>query len=315
MSPARHATIRVIDSHTAGEPTRLVMDGGPQLGDGPLAERLRRFREHHDHFRRAIVNEPRGSDTLVGALLCRPHRPDCQVGVIFFNNVGFLGMCGHGTIGLVASLASEGSCAPGPIRIDTPVGPVDARLHEDGGIDVVNVVSYRQARDVSVSLAGEAVHGDVAWGGNWFFLTHAESVAIAPDNLESLTGLAARLRRAVNEQGFPLVDHVEICGPPARAGASSRNFVLCPGGAYDRSPCGTGTSARLACLAADGELEEGAPWVQESLIGSTFTGRYRWHDRDKGQIVPTITGRAYVTAESSLRLDPDDPFRWGVVAG
>ena len=316
MPTARSTTIRVIDSHTAGEPTRLVIEGGPELGDGPLEERLRRFREQYDHYRRAAVNEPRGSDAVVGALLCRPHRPDCQAGVIFFNNVGYLGMCGHGTIGLVASLAAVGRCAPGPIRIDTPVGPVDARLHDDGRVDVVNVKSYRKARQASISLPGVGeVRGDVAWGGNWFFLADVRTVAIELGNLEELTSLATRLRRAVNEQGFPEVDHVELFGPPARADASSRNFVLCPGGAYDRSPCGTGTSAKLSCLAADGKLAEGEPWVQESLIGSTFTGRYRWHDRDSGEIVPTLTGRAHVTAESVLRLDPDDPFCWGIVPG
>jgi 4-hydroxyproline epimerase len=314
MPPARPDLIRVIDSHTAGEPTRLVIEGGPELGDGPLEERLRRFREQYDPYRRAIVNEPRGSDTVVGALLCRPHRPDCQTGVIFFNNVGYLGMCGHGTIGLVASLAAVGRCQPGPLRIDTPVGPVDARLYDDGRIDVVNVRSFRKARQASVSLDGAGeIRGDVAWGGNWFFLADAPAVTIAFGNLDSLTGVAARLRRAVNEQGFPEVDHVEFFGPPSRADANSRNFVLCPGGAYDRSPCGTGTSAKLACLAADGKLEEGAPWVQESLIGSTFTARYRWHDRAKGEIVPTITGTAHVTAEAVLRLDPEDPFRWGIV--
>ena len=320
MPPARTEVIRVIDSHTAGEPTRLVIEGGPDLGEGPLEERLRRLRGQFDHYRRAIVNEPRGCDTVVGALLCRPHRPDCQAGVIFFNNVGYLGMCGHGTIGLVASLAAAGRCQPGPIRIDTPVGPVDARLYEDGRVDVINVRSFRKTRQAGIALPGagpgaEEIRGDVAWGGNWFFLAQPPALAIALGNLESLTSLATRLRRAVNAQGFPEVDHVEFFGPPSRADASSRNFVLCPGGAYDRSPCGTGTSAKLACLAADGKLEEGAPWVQESLIGSTFTARYRWHDRAKGEIVPTITGTAHVTAESALRLDPEDPFCWGIVPG
>jgi proline racemase len=315
MPTSRPETIRVIDSHTAGEPTRLVVEGGPPLGDGPLSERLSRFRTQYDQYRRAIVNEPRGSDTIVGALLCRPHRPDCQVGVIFFNNVGYLGMCGHGTIGLVASLAATGRCQPGPIRIDTPVGPVDARLHEDGRIDVVNVTSFRKARQARISLPGSGeIRGDVAWGGNWFFLTDAQALEIALVHLDGLASFAARLRRAVNEQGFPEVDHVELFGPPS-GGASSRNFVLCPGGAYDRSPCGTGTSAKLACLAADGKLAEGEPWVQQSLIGSTFTGRYRWHDRAKGEIVPTITGTAHLTAESALRLDPEDPFCWGIVPG
>jgi len=290
------------------------MEGGPHLGEGPLADRLQRFRQQHDAYRRAIVNEPRGSDTLVGALLCRPHRPDCQAGVIFFNNVGYLGMCGHGTIGLVASLAHIGRCAPGPLRIDTPVGPVDARLHADGRIDVINIASFRKAKQVSVSVPGIGeVRGDVAWGGNWFFLMDAASLEVDLTNLEGLTAFAARVRRAVNEQGFPEVDHVELFGAPRLAGASSRNFVLCPGGAYDRSPCGTGTSAKLACLAADGKLAEGEPWVQESLIGSSFTGRFRWLDRGKGEVVPTITGRAYITAEAVLRLDPTDPFCWGIV--
>ena len=315
MPTSRPEIIRVIDSHTAGEPTRLVVEGGPPLGDGPLSERLSRFRTEYDRYRRAIVNEPRGSDTIVGALLCRPHRPDCQVGVIFFNNVGYLGMCGHGTIGLVASFAATGRCQPGPIRIDTPVGPVDARLHEDGRIDVVNVTSFRKARQARISLpdSGE-IRGDVAWGGNWFFLTDAQALELALVHLDGIASFAARLRRAVNEQGFPEVDHVELFGPPSGA-ASSRNFVLCPGGAYDRSPCGTGTSAKLACLAADGKLAEGEPWVQQSLIGSTFTGRYRWHDRAKGEIVPTITGTAHVTAEAALRLDSEDPFCWGIVPG
>src|SRR5579872_5534461 len=200
MAATRPAIIRVIDSHTAGEPTRLVTEGGPELGDGPLEERLQRFREQHDRYRRAIVNEPRGSDTVVGALLCRPHRPDCQAGVIFFNNVGYLGMCGHGTIGLVASLAALDRCRPGPIRIDTPVGPVDARLHQDGRIDVVNVMSFRKARQARISVPGSGeIRGDIAWGGNWFFLTDAQALEITRVNLEGLTNFAARLRRAVNE--------------------------------------------------------------------------------------------------------------------
>jgi 4-hydroxyproline epimerase len=223
-------------------------------------------------------------------------------------------MCGHGTIGLLASLAAAGRLACGRVRIDTPVGPVDAQLHEDGRIDVVNVTSFRKARQVRICLQGQGeIRGDVAWGGNWFFLADAGALAIELTNLPALMDYALHLRRAVNEQGFPQVDHVELCAPPVRAGASGRNFVLCPGGAYDRSPCGTGTSAKLACLAADGQLEEGAPWVQESLIGSTFSARYRWHDRAGGEIVPTVTGRAHVTAESVLRLDPDDPFCWGIV--
>jgi len=306
-------SIHVIDSHTGGEPTRLVIGGGPELGAGPLSERLQRFRERFDAYRAAIVNEPRGSDTLVGALLCKPHRSDCAFGLIFFNNVGYLGMCGHGTIGAVASLAHTGECAPGRLRIDTPVGPVDACLHEDGRIDVVNVTSFRRARGVSIPLgAGGQIRGDVAWGGNWFFLTeeHAQRVELA--NLGVLSDLAWRLRQAVNAGGFPQVDHIELLEPIGAHGRSARAFVLCPGRAYDRSPCGTGTSAKLACLAADGELAEGEPWTQESLIGSTFVARYRWHDERKGEIVPTVTGTAHVTGEAFLLLSAADPYCWGI---
>jgi 4-hydroxyproline epimerase len=305
--------IRIIDSHTAGEPTRLVLDGGPELGNGPLFERAQVFRERFDPYRSAIVNEPRGSDTIVGALLCAPHRTDCSIGVIFFNNVGFLGMCGHGTIGLVASLAYAGRLAPGVLKIDTPVGPVDAELRHDGRIEVVNVPSYRTAQGVTIEVPGVGpVRGDVAWGGNWFFLVEAHGKRISMLDVESLTDFSWRIREAVNAQGFPEVDHVELFGASPTPHADSRNFVLCPGKAYDRSPCGTGTSAKLSCLAADGTLAEGEDWVQESVIGSTFGARFRWLDRATGKIAPTISGSAHVTAESTLLLDPSDPFCWGI---
>jgi 4-hydroxyproline epimerase len=305
--------IRVIDSHTGGEPTRLVVEGGPDLGDGPLDVRAQVFRDRFDPYRSAIVNEPRGSDTIVGALLCAPHRADCSLGVIFFNNVGYLGMCGHGTIGLVASLAHAGRLRSGRLRIDTPVGPVDAELHEDGRIDVANVPSYRRAQGVIVEVAGIGpVRGDVAWGGNWFFLVDALGRRISLQDVEPLTDFTWRVRQALNAQGFPDVDHVELYGPSPNAGADCRNFVLCPGKAYDRSPCGTGTSAKLACLAADGTLAEGEPWVQESVIGSAFNASFRWLDRSVGKIAPTISGRAHVTAESTLLLDAADPFCWGI---
>ncbi|HTV94716.1 MAG TPA: proline racemase family protein [Steroidobacteraceae bacterium] len=308
-------SIRVIDSHTGGEPTRLVLEGGPALGEGPLEERRERFREHFDAYRSAIVNEPRGCGPLVGALLVPPHRPDCDLGVIFFNNVGFLGMCGHGTIGLIASLEFAGRLSAGSVRIDTPVGAVAAQLHENGEVSVENVPSYRAARGIAVDPGGGApVVGDVAWGGNWFYLAAHPEQRIDLERVESLTDFARRVRAAVQAAGYPQVDHVEIFGRPVAVGAHSRNFVLCPGDAYDRSPCGTGTSAKLACLAADGVLAEGEPWVQESLIGSTFVGRYRWSDRGRGEIVPTIRGRAYITGESVLRLDPEDPFCWGIRA-
>ena len=304
--------VRVVDSHTGGEPTRLVLEGGPDLGSGPLSERLVRFRAEHDSFRSALVNEPRGSDALVGALLCAPQRSDCALGVIFFNNVGFLGMCGHGAIGLVASLHELGRLDVGALRIDTPVGPIDAELHADGSVSIGNVPSRRIAKQVAVRVAGAGeVIGDVAWGGNWFFLVDRPDLALDVAHIESLTDLSWRIREAVNAEGHPEVDHIELFGAAA-AGADSRNFVLCPGKAYDRSPCGTGTSAKLACLAADDALAEHESWVQESVIGSRFRAHYRWLDRARGEIAPVITGEAHVTSEAVLRLDPADPFCWGI---
>jgi len=300
----------VIDSHTGGEPTRVVVSGGPDLGAGPLAERCKRFREQFDSFRSAIVNEPRGSDVTVGALLVPPVDRDCVTGVIFFNNVGYLGMCGHGTIGLVATLAHLGRLRPGDCRIETPVGVVSACLEPGGQVTVTNVPSYRKAKAAKVQVPGiGAVIGDVAWGGNWFFLVEAHGQELDLGNVENLSRYAWLVRQAVNSQGFPEVDHIELFGPPTVPGAHSRNFVLCPGKAYDRSPCGTGTSAKLACLAADGKLAEGQQWVQESIIGSTFVGRYR---RNGSEIIPSITGAAFVNAESTLILNEHDPFCWGI---
>jgi 4-hydroxyproline epimerase len=309
----RREQIKVIDSHTGGEPTRVVTSGGPDLGGGSVAEQLQRFREGHDRWRSAIVNEPRGSDVLVGALLCQPIDPSCVIGVIFFNNVGYLGMCGHGTIGLMVTLAHLGRIQPGEYRIETPVGVITAALQTSGEVTVANVPSYRKAKAVTVDVPGVGrITGDVAWGGNWFFLVDQPGQQLTLANAEKLAELTWRIRQAVNGQGFPEVDHIELFGPPATQGAHSRNFVLCPGKAYDRSPCGTGTCAKLSCLAADGKLAEGAPWVQESILGSVFIGQYRWLDRTTGHIAPTVAGRAFVNAETALLLDPNDPFCWGI---
>jgi len=304
--------IQVVDSHTGGEPTRVVISGGPDLGTGPLSERVQRLSSQFDRFRSAVVNEPRGSDVLVGALLVPPHAPDCDFGVIFFNNVGPLGMCGHGIIGLMVTLAHLGRVRNGTHRIDTPVGPVSTTLHPDGRVSVANVPSYRQQASVSVEVPGIGlVLGDVAWGGNWFFLVHSPVWELSIQNVETLTDVSWRIRQAVNKQGFPEVDHVELFGPPG-CGGHSRNFVLCPGKAYDRSPCGTGTSAKLACLAADGKLEEGQAWIQEGILGSSFQGEYQWEDRVRGRVLPVVTGTAHVTAEATLILSDVDPFQWGI---
>jgi len=305
--------IQIIDSHTGGEPTRVVLSGGPDLGAGSIADKLNVFRQQHDKFRSAVVNEPRGSDVLVGALLVEPVDKSCVTGVLFFNNVGPLQMCGHGTIGLAVTLAHLGRLRPGEHRIETCVGIVTATLHDDGSVSVGNVPSQRRAANVVIDVPGVgAITGDVAWGGNWFFLVSDHGEALDLSNVERLTDLTWRIRQAVNAQGYPEVDHIELFGPPRTRGGHSRNFVLCPGKAYDRSPCGTGTSAKLACLAADGKLAEGHAWVQESILGSTFTGRFRWIDRAQGSIAPVITGTAHVNAEGTLLLGESDPFCWGI---
>lgn len=306
--------IEVIDSHTAGEPTRVVISGGPDLGHGSLAERLHRFASEHDRFRSAVVNEPRGSDVLVGALLTEPVDAACAAAVIFFNNVGYLGMCGHGTIGVVRTLAHLGRVVPGEHRIETPVGVVRTTLHPDWRVTVENVPGYRLRRGISVAVPGFGpVRGDIAWGGNWFFLVEKAPMDVRLENRDALTAFAIAVRRALDANGIAgpdghAIDHVEVFAPSG-AGNHSRNFVLCPGGAYDRSPCGTGTSAKLACLAEDGKLAPGEVWRQEGILGTVFEGRYRLQE---GQVIPSITGAAYITGECRLMLDEADPFRNGI---
>jgi 4-hydroxyproline epimerase len=310
-----YGKVRVIDSHTGGEPTRIVVSGGPDLGSGPLADRLERFRRKHDPFRSAVVAEPRGSDVIVGALLCEPVDPACSAGVIFFNNVGYLGMCGHGTIGLVATLAYMKRLGIGTHRIETPVGEVSAVLHETGDVTVNNVASYRRAANVEVDVPSYGkVRGDVAWGGNWFFLVRDHEMELTLQNIEGLTAFTWAIRQALPKHGITgdegrEIDHIELFGPSRLSGVDSRNFVLCPGKAYDRSPCGTGTSAKLACLYADGKIKPGQVWKQESIVGSVFEGSVKVQD---GKIYPSITGRAFVNAEAELVLNPQDPFCMGI---
>lgn len=320
--------IQVIDSHTGGEPTRIVVEGGPDLGTGPIANRQERFRNDFDSFRRAVVNEPRGSDVLVGGLLCKPHDATCDTGIIFFNNAGFLGMCGHGTIGLMATLQHLGMFKAGDCRIETSVGPVTATLLDDHHVSVNNVTSYRSQADISIEVDGVgSVTGDVAWGGNWFFLVKNVQETLLPSHARQLTDITLRIRDALANNNIcgddgQEIDHIELFGPPHDPSNHSRNFVLCPGGAYDRSPCGTGTSAKMACLAAEGKLQPGEIWRQESVVGSVFEGHFQWVESEtlnnettaqtRKLITPTICGSAHVCAESTLLLDPNDPFCMGI---
>lgn len=311
--------IHIIDSHTEGEPTRVVVDGGPDLGTGSVAERLQRFRREHDHVRTAVIHEPRGFDALVGALLLAPSKPEAVAGMIFFNNADTLHMCGHGTIGVAATLAHLGRIHPGRHLLESPVGDVEVELHDDGSVSVDNVFSYRHRRAVAVETVSHGrLVGDIAWGGNWFFLISDHGRVLATDHLAELTALTQDVLASLRRQGITgadgaEIDHVELFGPPTVAGNDSKNFVLCPGGEYDRCPCGTGTSAKMACLAADGKLDDGAPFRQEGILGSHFVGHVRRAERDgRVGVLPTIRGRAWVTAESRLILDPTDPFRYGI---
>ncbi len=305
--------LHVIDSHTGGEPTRLVLNGFPELTGATLAEQLHSLRTDHDHWRRACLLEPRGNDVLVGALYCAPVTQGATCGVIFFNNAGYLGMCGHGTIGLVASLHYLGRIVPGVHTLDTPVGCVTATLHDDGKVTLGNVSSYRYRQQVAVLVPGHGmVKGDIAWGGNWFFLVSDHGKGLRMDNVDALTDYTWAMLKALDDQGIrgaegALIDHIELFADDSHA--DSRNFVMCPGKAYDRSPCGTGTSAKLACLAADGKLKPGETWVQASITGSQFAGRYEW---DGERVRPFITGRAYMTADSTLLIDEQDSFAWGI---
>lgn len=309
----RFEKIHVIDTHTGGEPTRIVLSGGPDLGAGPMAARREKFRDEFDEFRSAVVNEPRGSDVMVGAMLCEPVDSAAAAGVVFFNNVGVIGMCGHGTIGVAVALAHAGRIEPGQHKLETAVGDVTLQLHEDcERVTVENVASYRHASGVSVDVPGYgAVTGDVAWGGNWFFLVQDHDQELVPSRVPELTRFTLAIREALIRADAPKateIDHIELIAPAENADA--RSFVLCPGAAWDRSPCGTGTSAKLACLAADGRLAPGEVWRQESIIGSVFDATYRIDD--DGAVIPSITGSAWVTAESILLLDSTDPFRMGI---
>jgi 4-hydroxyproline epimerase len=307
--------IHIVDSHTGGEPTRIIVSGGPHLGGGSMAQQMERFRRDHDYLRSALANEPRGSEVVVGGILCKPIDPASAAGVIFFNNVGYLGMCVHGTIGLVTTLAYLGKITYGDHRIETPVGTVTATLHDTGEVTVVNVASKRTGANVTVQVPGYgAVTGDVAWGGNWFFLVNNNSGELNAANIEKLTEFAWAIRQALATNGIAgsdgkEIDHVELFSPSRKPGIQSQNFVLCPGKAYDRSPCGTGTSAKLACLYADGKLKPGEVWRQESIVGSVFEGQVRIED---GQVLPIIKGSAFITSEADVILDPRDPFRNGI---
>jgi len=303
--------IRVIDSHTGGEPTRTIVSDVPLVGSS-VAERLTDMQNRFDDLRKALIHEPRGSEVMVGALLLPPIDSRNTAGVIFFNNVGYLGMCGHGTIGVVETLRWLGKLQPGVHVLETCVGEVQVLLHEDRRVTLDNVPSYRIAKDLPVTLSsGETLLADIAYGGNHFALvdiSHTDSMSRGPNILIQLSTEILQLVR----HSYPDVDHVELFDRPSSPKWNSRSFVLCPGGQYDRSPCGTGTSAKLACLAADDKLSPGEIWHQESYIGSVFEASYQWVDKVSKSIRPSITSRAFVNGDLQIIVDPEDPFCWGI---
>jgi 4-hydroxyproline epimerase len=307
--------LRVVDSHTGGEPTRIIVSGAPNPPAGSMAERLEWFKSNCDQLRRALVSEPRGSEVVVGAALFEPNDSKCDAAVLYFNNVGYLGMCVHGTIGLMVTLAYLGKIKPSEHHIETPVGVVTATLHNSAEVTVENVPCYRSAAAVAVDVPRYGkVRGDVAWGGNWFFLVNNHPLDISPANVEQLTEFAWAVRQALRDHHIcgangAEIDHIELYGESRIPGVNSKNFVLCPGKAYDRSPCGTGTSAKLACLYADGKLKPGQAWRQESIVGSVFEGTIV---PNNGRVLPRIKGSAFITADSQIVVDPHDPFRFGI---
>ena len=311
--------LHVIDSHTAGEPTRVVVSGGPDLGGGSVADQRIRLGKEHDWLRTSCVSEPRGHDAMVGALLCEPSEPGCATGVIFFNNVGLLQGCVHGTMGVAVTLEHLGRISDGNHRIETPVGVVEVSLGEDGLISVENVPSFRYGEEVSVTVPEwGTISGEVAWGGNWFFLVEGQGPPVEASNIDALTEFTWKVRQSLKRDGITgkdggEIDHIEVFGPPSDSTiADSRNFVLCPGKEYDRSPCGTGTSAKLACLHAKGKLEEGQVWRQASILDTVFEGSVRRQGDER--VIPLIRGKAWVNGEATLILDPTDPFCFGVQA-
>lgn len=306
--------IQVIDSHTGGEPTRVIT-GGWDFPTHEVVELRRWIQNSQMEICHGILAEPRGSSAWVGAALVPAQNPKNLCGVVYFNTRATLGMCGHGTIGLVETLRHLGRYQSGSATIETPAGEVQIEGHEDGSVELRNVAAYVYRENVSVNVPTiGVVTGDIAWGGNWFFLVTSETPDVKYENREVLLDFTRKTMQALFDQGIRgkdsgEIDHVEVFGPSTLVNGDSKNFVLCPSGDYDRSPCGTGTSAKLAWLYSKGKLREGELWVQESITGSAFVGSVEIFD---GQIRPRIRGAASIMGEGTLYFKEDDLFRWGI---
>lgn len=311
--------LRVIDSHTIGEPTRLVIDeslvAGLDLGGGSVRERRDRFRERYDHVRQALVGDPRGTVAMVGVILLPPADPSCRFGAFCINRVGYLDMCGHATIGLAVTLGHLGRIEPGSFRLETPADVVGVTWHGGGEASFECVPPRRITKSLALACDdGARVTGDVATSGLWFFICRDHGLPVDSAGIPALTARAWAIRRALDARGITgtggaVIDHVVLLGPPRDARNHGRAFVLCPDGAFDRSPCGTGTSALVGCLFEDGQLAEGHTWRQESVLGGVYEASIR---RVGGMLVPTVRGSAWLTGETTLHFAGDDPYRTGI---
>lgn len=323
--------LTTVDTHTAGEPTRVLVAGLPFLR-GSMAERRRQLQEEYDSIRTVLMHEPRGHAGMFGAMLMAPANPEADLGVVFMDTGGYLAMCGHGSIGAIAAALATGALErrePETIVVlDTPAGLVRARVETEGGgvgrIAVENVPAFLWRSDAEITLGSRRLHVDIAFGGNFFALVpaHRLGLTVEPCCLRDLVQQGMEIRAAIEEQlevVHPLepdidsVDLVEIYDEEPEEGIDCRNVVVFGDGQVDRSPCGTGTSAKMAALYAAGRLALGEPFVNQSIIGTCFTGRLLREESVGGfsAVVPEIAGHAYVTGLQQFVIDPDDPLKAG----
>ena len=321
-----------IDAHTCGNPVRVVVGGGPQMPNLPMAERRVLFMERHDWVRRALMFEPRGHDVMSGSILYAAHRADCDLGVLFIEVSGCLPMCGHGTIGTVTAALEAGLVTPaqeGRMAIEAPAGRVSVEYRRNGRfveqVRLFNVASYLHAADVRLDVPGIGeLFIDLAYGGNYYAIVEKQPTWRGLDAMTAsdIVRLSPLVRRAAQAALAPVhpddarirdVSHVMWCDVPRAARASARNAVFYGDKAIDRSPCGTGTSARMAQLCGKGKLAIGAEFIHESIIGTMFEGRVEAAARvgNCDAIVPSVAGWARVTGHNTIFVDDRDPLAHG----
>lgn len=322
-----------IDTHTGGEPTRTIIGGLPYIPGKTIVEKMHYLKENMDWVRTSLMFEPRGHSVMSGVILTEPTTPEADIGVIFIETGGYLPMCGHDTIGVSTALVEAGIVkAEEPftyISLDTPAGLTRVKVHVENGkaksVTFRNIPSFVFAEDVEVTVPGFGrIKMDVAYGGNVYAILPAEAVGlkILPENASEIIQKGKLVRDAVNKQvniqhpEKPFINectHVQFYGEPTNPGANLKNTVFFADSGIDRSPCGTGTSARVATLYAKGELELNQEFLHESIIGSIFVAR-AVEEAKVGPykaVIPEVTGSAFVTAMSQFVIDPEDPHKNG----